>query len=264
MYGRQKEIKDGLLLLIKKNRDYIDENVRIFRQIHYVYMETNANYYSKTDIFWINHFLDSIIHKVYLASISVEQLQAVRYGKINESLWSAFENNLVRLECSDDEQLIVSFALECFLFESRSFLDIHMAYICLLLKTGFSKGYMNKTRFFEELGKVNQPPFMQKAEWVKRYFERNVFGVEEADTSIIRKDWGRLLQSLRDKIAHRDIINPSFDSNETLINNILLDWPTLKGMTYHLLSETIRNGMYLLLHDVSAYIYELKWDDTQR
>jgi hypothetical protein len=192
--------------------------------------------------------------------ISVEQLQAVRHNKINESIVPAIENSLDRLDCSNNERLLVSFAFENLLFESRAFLDLYMILVCLLLRTGFTKGYMNKERFFDELDKVQQIPFSQKAEWVTDYFKSNVFG-EYDDKSFVRKDWGELLKSLRDRIAHRDIIRPSFDSDETLIKGILLDWPTLQGMTYHAICEMIRNGMYLLFYDVSAFLYDLKWDD---
>jgi len=32
-------------------------------------------------------------------------------------------------------------------------------------------------------------------------------------------------------------------------------------MTYHAICEMIRNGMYFLFYDVSAFLYDLKWDD---
>jgi hypothetical protein len=259
MFEWQKVASDGLLLLLQKNRSYIDENVRRLRLMHQHYVRVNADLYEESALQWLEHYLNSVVHKYYLASISVEQLQVVRHNKINETILPALQNSLDRLDCSDDEQLIVSFALECFLFESRAFLDLYMILVCLLLRTGFARGYMTKERFYNELGRTDQEPFVKKAAWVKVYFDDKVFG-EHNDKAFVWSDWGKLLKSLRDRIAHRDIVQPSFDSRETLIHDILLDWPTLQKMTYHSMCEMIRNGMYFLFYDVSAYIYDSEWD----
>ena len=256
----QKAANDGLLRLVEKNRHTVDENVRRLKAMHQTYFQENAHFYDESETRWINHYLDSVIYKYYLVMISVEQLQAIRHNKRSESIVTAPENNLDRLDCSDNEQLLVSFALENFLFESRAFLDLYMILVCLLLRTGFAKGYMNRERFFDEFDKVQQPPFFQKAEWVTDYIKSNVFGKHDVK-SFVRKDWGELIKSLRDKIAHRDIIQPSFDSDETLIKGVLLNWPTLQGMTYQAICEMIRNGMFSLFVDVSAFPYDLKYDD---
>ena len=200
-----------------------------------------------------------------MTRVAIEQLQSVRHGRINESLWPAMENCLVTLDCSDDEQVLVSFALEAFLLEARSFLDVYMILVCLLLKTGFTKSHMSKSKFYDELDKPVESPFSEKAKWIKQYFDTEVFGLEEKqDASIFRNDWGTLLRSLRDRISHKDVINFSFDSKETFISDIQLDWPTIKGITYHSIAETIGNGIHALFHKGLCHIYELKWDDYQK
>lgn len=265
MFEWQKEIRDGMLLMVSQNRGYIEATHNILRYIHNIYIRENSHLYTKDELFWISHFVDSVIYKSFLVRIAIEQLQSVRHGRINESLWSAIENSLETLNCSEDEQVLVSYALESFLFEARSFLDVYMIFVCLLLKTGFTKGHMSKSSFYVELDKVTDPPFDQKSQWMKNYFETKVFGQEEnPKNSIIRNDWGTLLRSLRDKVAHRDVINLSFDSKEKFINDIRLDWPTLKGITYHSLAETIGNGIHALFHQGLCHIYELKWDDYQK
>ena len=119
---------------------------------------------------------------------------------------------------------------------------------------------MSKSIFYEELDKVTEPPFGQKARWIKEYFEMSVFGHEEDQSVAIF----RLVRSLRDKIVHRDVISLSFDSKEKFINDIRLEWPTLKGITYHSLAETIGNEIHALFYRVLCQIYELKWDDYQK
>ncbi len=265
MFDYQREIRDGMLLMVSQNRGYIEATYNILKYVHGIYFSKNSHLYTADELSWISHFLDSVIYKSFLVRIAVEQLQSVKHGRINESLWPAIENSLETLDSSDDEQVLVSFALEVFLFEARSFLDVYMIFVFLLLKTGFTKGHMSKSKFYEELDKVVEPPFDQKARWVKEYFATSVFGYEEnQETSIFRNDWGTLVRSLRDRIAHRDIINLSFDSKEKFINDVRLDWPTLKGITYHSLAETIGNEIHALFYRVLCHIYELKWDDYQK
>ncbi|MCO5184555.1 MAG: hypothetical protein M9941_00225 [Anaerolineae bacterium] len=264
MFEWQKEIRDGMLLMVSQNRGYIEATHNILRYVHEIYIENNSHLYTESELYWITHYLDSVVYKYFLLRLAVEQLQSVRHGRIYESLWPAIENSVQTLDCSDDEQILVSFALEAFLFEARSFLDIYMILVCLLLKTGFTKGHMSKSTFFSELDKVTIPPFAQKADWMKQYFEKKVFGHEEnPGATVSRNDWGTLLRSLRDRIAHRDIITLSFDSQERFTNDIRLDWPTLKGITYHLFAETIGNEVHALFHQALCHIYELKWDDYQ-
>jgi hypothetical protein len=261
----QKDVRAGMLLMVSQNRGYIEATHNILRHVHHIYIDKNSYLYTDQELSRIDHFLNSVIFKSFLVRVAIEQLQSVRHGRINESLWPAIENSLTTLNCSDDEQILVSFALEAFLFEARSFLDVYMILVCLLLRTGFTKGYMSKTRFYEELDKVTEPSLAQKAEWIKQYFDIHVFGLKpDKTTSISRDDWGTLLRSLRDRISHRDVISFSFDSKEKFIDDIRLDWPTIQGITYHSLAETIGNGIHSLFHQGLCHIYELNWDDYQR
>lgn len=265
MFEMQKEVRDGLLLMVSQNRNYIEETHNRVRKIHGEYIGNCSHLYSDNELLWINHFLDSVVYKSFLARLAIEQLQSIRHGRINEALWPAIENSLVKLDCSDNELVLVSFAFEAFLFEARSFLDIYMIFISLLLKTGFSNEQMNKQKFYNLLEKVQGPPLADKAKWIAGYFDSEVFGYEEnQEASIIRKDWGTLLISLRDKISHRDRINFSFDSKEKFINEIQLDWPTIKGATSHSMAETIGNGIHALFHKGLCHIYEVDWDEYQR
>lgn len=258
-----KGIRDGLLLIVSKNREYIAKTIGIFKKIHKDYLErTSSDIYTEDELKWINHFADSIAYKLFLVRIANEQLQTVKYGKIDESLWPALENCLYSVSYSVDEEVLISYAFESLLFEVRSFLDIFMIFICLLIKTGFAKGYMSESIFYNELNNNNYPPFSLKAKWLDNYFKNEVFGHEEDPTTkIFRKDWGCLIKSLRDKVAHRDVFNKSYDSKEKFINDILLECPTIMEMTYHSFSEMIGNGIHALFHKALCYIYELNWDD---
>lgn len=248
--------------MVSQNRGYIDTTHNILRGIQGRYIKENPDLYTEDELIWINHYLDSVIYKSFLVRVAVEHLQTVKYGRIEDSLWPAIENSLGAMDCSSDEKVLLSFAFEAFLFEARSFLDIYMILVCLLLKTGFSNEQMNKTKFYSLLDKVENPLFSEKAKWFKQYFDTNVFGKENNQGAFIfRNDWGSLLISLRDKISHRDFINFSFESQEKYMKEIILDWPTIKGLTYHSLAETIGNEIHRLFHKGLCHIYEINWDD---
>lgn len=251
-----------MLLMVSRNRLSIESTHRILRQMHASYLETHGLLYSQEERHWLQHYLNSLIQKSFLTRVAIEQMQAVRYGAVDASLLEAIERGGQDISILKDEEVVVSFALEAFLFEARAFLDVYMIFVCLLLKTGFQKGHMSVSRFFEELDKPKEPPFGEKAKGVKRYFETRVFGpLEERGVSVIRNDWGTLLRGLRDRVAHRDIVVPSFESGEILARGVRLDWPTVQGLTFHSLAETVGNGIHGLFQEVLSYIYEVDWDD---
>jgi len=262
MFDWQRESRDGMLLLVSENRDSIEKTIGIFRKIHQDYLTRTSDIYTTEELYWINHFADSVAYKLFLVRIANEQLQTVKYARINESLWSAIENCLDSVNYSDDEEILTSYSFESVLFEVRSFLNIFMIFVCDLLKTGFTNGRMSKSKFYKELNNNNYPQFSSKAKWIENYFKNEVFGHEEDPTTkIFRKDWGCLIRSLRNKVVHRDVILKSYDSKEKFINDILLECPTVKEMTYYSFSEMIGNGIHALFHKALCHIYNLNWDD---
>jgi hypothetical protein len=117
---------------------------------------------------------------------------------------------------------------------------------------------MSRRKFFKALKKAQEEPFKRKAEWIKRYFDTRIFGSSDWE-GMNPNDWGTLLKSLRDKIAHKDRLHPSFDSEEVLVGEVLFDWPTLRGITRDRFCQYIQNGMFAIFTDVSPVLYELEW-----
>ena len=201
------------------------------------------------------YYLRASIYKFYLANLALEQLQALADNK-RFMLFDAIRNSLDSLNCTDDELLMISLSFEEFLFLARSFLDFYMLYICIFLPTGH-QGSMSKSKFFKALADVEEP-FTQKASDINISFDTNVFGTSDfGDWN--PKNWGTLLISLRDKIAHRDRIRPSFESNETLAGDVLFNWPTLQDTTYERFCQYMQNGMFTMISDVSPILYDLEW-----
>jgi hypothetical protein len=249
-------ISRGLQTLLKDGRRHADIPLLKLQAMQDIYLQKNPSLYTAGELQQIRHYLKAVAYKFHLANLSLEQLWSLSDTKRQELVY-ALENSLDRLDVSDDEVLLISFVFEGFLFQARSFLDFYMLYICLFLKTGH-QGTMSTERFFKALDKVDGTPFVEKSAWVQEYFTNKVFGKSDW-TGLNPDDWGSLLQSLRDKIAHRDRLRPSFNGDETLVGRVLFDWPTLRDITYDRFCQYMQNGMFALFTDVSPVLYELQW-----
>lgn len=221
-----------------------------------IYFERNSELYTEEELKQLHHFLEAVSYKYYMANFSLDLLWAMSYTKRKE-IFYALQNSFDRLECSNDELLLSSFTLEGFLFQCKSFLDIYMLYICMFLHMD-PPVHMTTDRFFKKLDKIHESPFTEKAQWVEEYFKNIVFGENES-VSFDLNNWGTLLKSLRDKIAHRDRLRLSFNGKENLFEAVLFDWPTLQDITYDRFCQYMQNGMFDLVKNVSSVLYELQW-----
>ena len=249
-------ISRGLQTLLRNARRYADIPLQKLQTMQEIYLESNPDLYNLSELHQIRYYLRAVAFKFHLANLSLEQLWSLSDTKRSE-LFCALENSLDRLDVSDDELLLISFVFEGFLFQARSFLDFFMLYVCLFLKTGHH-GSISTGKFSDALSKANEAPFAEKADRVRDYFDNKVFG-SPSWTGLNPDNWGSLLKSLRDKVAHRDRLRPSYDSDETLVGKVLFDWPTLRNITYDRFCQYTQNGMFALFTDISPVLYELEW-----
>ena len=257
MFSREqyKQMARSLHVLLDETRKYTDSIPKKVEGMQNIYLRTNSDLYSREEKQKIQYYLQACNYKFYLATLSLEQLWALSHTKRDE-VFNVLENSLDRLECSDDDLLLISFVFEGFLFQSRAFLDFYMLYICLVLKTGH-EGRISKSKFSKALTNVT-PPLVEKGAIITEYFETKVFSSSNKSW-LSPENWGTLLRSLRDKIAHRDLLRPSFDSDETLTGQVLFDWPTLRQTTYDRFCQYMQNGMFDLLREVSPILYDVEW-----
>jgi hypothetical protein len=199
-----------------------------------------------------------------LANLSLEQLWALSETKRGE-LYAALENSLDKLDISDNELLLISFAFEGVLFQAMACLEFYMLYLCFFLQLlpGDYRGKMTTSTFFDKLEKSKEDEPSGKVGQIEGYFKTRVFGADKQDIWH-PNNWGTLLISLRDKIAHRDRLRPSFDSDETLIGQVLFDWPTLRGITCDRFYQSMDNGLFCLIKELSSILYELEWKPGPR
>jgi hypothetical protein len=246
----------GVQSLIKSGKRYADVPLKKINEMQEIFLHRNSRLYTKEEQNQLHYYLKAVAFKFHLANLSLEQLWALSMDK-RQKLLFALENSLDRLDVSDEELLAISFVFESFLFQATSFLDFYMLYICHLLKSGH-QGSISKKRFFKALVRVSDPFLAGKAQRVKDYFASHVFS-EITGEWMVPHNWGTLLRSLRDKIAHRDRIRPSFDSGEALIDGVLLKLPTLQNVTYDRFCQYMQNGMFVMLTEVAPLLYDLEW-----
>jgi hypothetical protein len=256
------QIVDAMQAILRNVHRYTDNSPKKVREMLEVYLCRHQGDYGEEEKKQIRYSLDVTFFKFYMAAISLEQLWALNVTA-RANLLQALENSLDRIDCSDDDLLLASYALECCLFEANSFLDIYMFYISQLLGKP-RVGNMTKDRFYKDVQSVSDGRFRAKACRIKDYFDTNVFASESKVGVFVDPAWGSILISLRDKIAHRDRIRPSFASDERLLDKVLLNWPMLRGQTYERFLQSLQNGMWsMLTEDLAPILYDLPWKPGQ-
>ncbi len=252
----EKSIVLGLQNLSKQCTQNTENTVNKIHIMQNDYLSRNNKTYTIEEHKQINYYFKATLYKFHLAGMSLEQLWSLSSLKRNE-VYKALENSVEKLDISDNDLNIISFTFESFLFQSKSFLDFMMIFICLILKTNH-KGSISKNKFFKAL-KYQK---LARAEKTINYFNDHVFGSDDFH-GLFPNNWGTLLSDLRDKVAHRDKIRPSFKSSETLLDNILFNWPTLHNLTYDRFYQYIQNGMFGLFTDVFPIILNLEWPSDE-
>lgn len=245
----------ALHVLLDETRKYTESVMKKIPLMQDVFISKNENLFSQEEENEIRYYLRASIYKFYLATLSLEQLWSLSHSK-RDKLTIALENSLDTLNCSDDDLFLISFVFEGFLFQGCAFLDFYMLYLCLFLKTGH-QGSISKSKFEKAIKKANHE-MLPKSHMVENYFQNDVFSNNNSSW-LMPENWGVVLRSLRDKIAHRDRLRPSFDGDEKLLDKVLFDWPTLQETTYDRFCQYMQNGMFEMLRGVSQSLYDLEW-----
>lgn len=244
--------------LAKKAQKDMEFTVRKTAEAQEVYLRKNSGIYTEDEIANIRYFLDALLYKYQLANYSLEQLWVIRDVKVESNLYEILNNSITSLKLTDNEVFLQSHVLEQFLFQGRSYLDFYMLYLAYFLRTGHT-GAISTDKFYKRLRKAQPDLLHKKAVVIENYFGENVFGSEKPAIRSQPTNWGELLKSLRDRIAHRDRIKISMNSREQIMNDILLDMPTLQDLTYERFCQAMENGMYEMIRDLFPVLYDLEW-----
>ena len=217
------------------------------RRMQELYISKNFRLYDEVRVKEIESSLAAVEQKFALVGYSLEELWNLSMSS-RITLKQLIENSITCHKWRDEDVLLGTAQLQCFLFQARSFLDLWMVHVCTVLRVP-KIGKMSREKFNKWLSKIKEEPFESKAFAIQSYFDSEVFG----DNS-----WGTRLKSLRDKIGHRDKIRPGQDGSETILK-ILLDWPTINGMTFERLAQDFENGAFELFRETAPILYDLEW-----
>ena len=101
-----------------------------------VYLSRNADLYTPEEIDYVRYYLDTLLFKSQLAYFGLEQLWEVREAIVDANIVDIFSNSVTSIQLTNSEEFFQSYALEQFLYQSRSYLDIFMLYLAHILRTG--------------------------------------------------------------------------------------------------------------------------------
>ncbi len=256
-FDTSKEISHGLDVLLntsmKKSAENFNKKVVAMQES---FLQSNFCKFEERRIKQIRYYLKTVLYKYLLVNLSLEQLWALSEVK-NTNLSNVLENSMTTLKTSDDEILLIAFAFEGVLFQAMACLEFYLLYLSffLELKPVDYRGKITKEKFLKELDKIPKEKKTQKTMNIEDYLIRKIFGKDEDDLWH-KNNWGNLLISLRNKIAHRDRVRPSFNSDDVMIDGKHSDWPTINKITYERFTQSLSNGIFCMIKNLSQILYK--------
>ncbi len=189
--------------------------------------------------------IDALVWKLTAAGIHLERLWENRETfDIQQLMARLLEKEPDPRRFTDPEIAFLTAEFEAFLFQSRAFIAVAQVHTLDACRVNFG-GMLTNEKYKKKVW--NSPP-ETKEQLVKAYtyFTENVFGTG---------NWGTLLKSLRDRIAHFDRVKPSVSVEENGAETI-----GVAGRTFEQLAQEFENGIYDLMVNVIAPIWGCKWE----
>jgi hypothetical protein len=251
-------IVDGLRRLRENTLRVTENSVKKVLSAQEAFLHRNPHLYGVDEQRYLQYTLEGALHKYLMASLNLEQLHSLSLTLHDEAVISGVYEKL-SFEASDDDLLLVTWSFEGFLFQSRAFLDFYRIYLCAYLQEPH-RGYMSSKQFKAKLRDAKRGPFAEKAGRIETYFDEGVFAPDPSISDVSApKNWGTVLKSLRDKVAHWQQIQPSFDASEDANWPFKFNWPTLQQVGYDKFCQAMQNGMFFLLYEMLPVLYDLEW-----
>lgn len=233
--------------ILNDTRSQVDPPLQKIERMQDLYLAQNANLYTAEQSAQIRRWLGAVQYKYLAAHVHLEELWTLSMAS-RWSLLDLIEQAVEKQDWTNSDLMIGSMYLENFLLQGRSFLNIYMFYICLILNIA-NPGSITIDAFQTHMRKVKGERFERRALSIGSYFETTVFSEGK---------WGRIIKDLRDKISHRENLRPSNQGDE-VIAGVLLDWPTIRGMTFERFGQLFANGMFEMICATTPLIFELEW-----
>jgi hypothetical protein len=217
-----------------------------FRLAQEVYLAERSDLYTDDQVRAVREHLRTLTTRYVFAQVHLEELWSESETH-RFSIIDLIGSEVASHTWNDEDLLISMLSFESYLFQARSFVDHFMLYSCLVLGVA-APGTMSRRRF-RKCMTAAPAPFSDRASELLKYFDSTVFGSNK---------WGAVLKGLRDRVAHRDIVRPRRQGGEEVVG-VLLDWPTVQGLTLERLAQTFDNGAFGLLQDSVLILFERTW-----
>lgn len=242
-----RHLLDANRAIVRETLKHLTPSTEKIRAMQEIYLSRNPTVYSDAQQAHIRQGLHAVEFKNVLAHTHLEELWALSMD-CRWSLVDLITNSVGKQVWSDEEHIIGAMHLEAFVVQARAFLNVYMYYICLLMNIA-QPGEMTRDKFRRSLQKISDPRLHKTATQMTAYFETVVFGDGQ---------WGKLIKDIRDKIVHRESLRPSFHGEEVVLG-FLLDWPTIRSMTFEHFAQQFANGSFELLRSTTPILLELEW-----
>ena len=233
---------EAIISNVKKQTDMIFPKLERMQEI---YLAKNESLYSAKQLESIKRSFQSALMKFLLTDIHLEQVWSLSMVS-RSTLFQTIVDSSNKIEWTENQKICGYLYLESFLFEARSFIDVLLRYFCLVLGKEVP-GPIRLEKFYGYMNRVN-PPFKNKSIKLTDYVKR-VFSGDQ---------WGAILRSLRDKIAHQEPLIPSYEGIEK-ISDVLLDWPTIRGKTFDRFCQKMENGLFDMVTELFPILFDLEW-----
>lgn len=233
--------------IVSETKLHILPSIQKARKMQEIYLSKSNDLYSTHQREQIKRWLNSVQFKYALAHAHLEELWALSMA-CRWSLFDILNNSIIQQQWNDDELMIGSMQLEAFVLQARSFLNVYMYYICLVLNIK-QPGSITRDNFSRHLSKVKEPNLKYKATQLQEYFDSGVFG---------EKGWGALIKEIRDKITHRESLRPSRQNDQAILG-VFLDWPTIQGMDFAFFAQSFSNGCFEMIRTTTPIMFDLEW-----
>ena len=242
-----RHLLDANRTIVRETLKHLTPSTEKVHAMQEIYLSRNPTLYSEAQQAHIRQGLHAVEFKNVLAHAHLEELWALSMD-CRWSLVDLVTNSVDKQVWTDEEHIIGAMHLEAFVVQARAFLNVYMYYICLLMNIA-QPGEMTRDKFKRSMKKVSDPQLQHIAGQMTTYFDVAVFGDGQ---------WGKLVKDIRDKILHRESLRPSAQSEEVVMG-LLLDWPTIRGMTFERFAQQFANGAFELLRSTTPILLGLEW-----
>lgn len=232
------------------------------RNVYYKVIAAQKEYFRSTSGILITdeqlkiiEILEESMHKLYSASLAVEQLHGVtNYLKFTDrSLPDLYDALLTSSQ--DEIVFLLSSLFDQTLYTWRSFLDFYLKYL-LFYCTGDYILTMSIKEFKKKMRMWINTHEADKSNVVYDYLRNNVLCREFGGGEV---GWGDYLRELRDKTTHQKLIMPTIRQNQNKAGYII-SWPTINGQNYSELAQlNFENMAFKMIMDLFPILYNIKW-----